>query len=105
MNNTRIAKLQAFLLETPNDCFLNHALALEYVKEGDTAAAKQCFEKNMATDPTYVATYYHFGKLLENLQETRAAIIIYEQGMFMAKQCNDQHSYSELLSVYEELVY
>lgn len=103
--NERIEKLKTFLQSSPNDCFLNHALALEYIKLGSDNEAKQLFEKNLAHDPKYVATYYHFAKLLERIGEQATAIKIYEQGMAAAKAANDMHSYSELQNAYEDLVY
>ncbi len=102
--NERIEKIKAFLKATPNDCFLNHALALEYVKAGDEESARKHFEINLAHDPGYVATYYHLGKLLERIGEQAAAISIYEKGMEQAKAAKDMHSYSELQNAYEELV-
>lgn len=101
----RIEKLKSFLQQSPADCFLNHALALEYVKAGDDISAKKHFEINLANDAAYVATYYHLGKLLERVGERENAIKIYEQGMIQAKTAKDMHSYSELQSVYEDLVY
>ncbi len=101
----RIEKLKTFLQQSPNDCFLNHALALEYIKIGDDANAKTLFEKNLSTDPSYVATYYHLGKLLERTGDNQEAINIYEQGMQKAKSVNDMHSYNELQGAYEDLAY
>lgn len=101
----RIEKLQHFLLATPTDCFLNHALALEYVKLGDEASAKAHFELNYTNDATYVATYYHLGKLLERIGDNDKAVAIYEQGMAQAKAAKDMHSYNELQAAYEDLVY
>jgi len=101
----RIARLKEFLKDSPNDSFLNHALALEYVKIEDDRAAKNVFEQNLALHPDYVATYYHFAKLLERLNETKQALEIYERGMAIAKAINDMHSYSELQSAYEDLAY
>ena len=103
--NGRIEKLKTYLHQTPADCFLNHALALEYIKDGDEAAARKHFELNLANDPTYVATYYHLGKLLERIGENEQALLIYEQGMAQAKAAKENHSYSELLGAYEELAY
>ena len=103
--NERIEKLKVFLKESPNDCFLNHALALEYVKLEDDNAARELFEKNMATDAGYVATYYHLGKLLERIGAQQEAIAIYEKGMEVAKNARDMHSYNELQGAYEDLVY
>ena len=102
--NDRIQKIKDFLVKTPNDCFLNHALALEYAKAGDEEDAKKYFEINLNNDPGYVATYYHLGKLLERMGERAAAISIYEKGMVQAKAAKDMHSYSELQNAYEELV-
>lgn len=101
----RIEKLRAFLAQSPDDAFLNHALALEYVKRGEEDAARSYFEENVAKRPSYVATYYHLGKLLERIGEAGQAIVVYEQGMEAARAAGDMHSLSELRSVYEELLY
>ncbi|MES2704958.1 MAG: hypothetical protein V4649_20140 [Bacteroidota bacterium] len=101
----RIEKIQAFLKDNPADCFLNHALALEYVKQGDEANARKHFELNLGNDPAYVATYYHLGKLLERVGEQDNAISTYEAGMQRAKAVNDMHSYNELQAAHEDLVY
>ncbi|NDC41957.1 MAG: hypothetical protein EBZ77_10465 [Chitinophagia bacterium] len=103
--NDRIAKLKAYLAESPSDPFLKHALALEYVKLGDDATAIAYFEQNAAQSPTYVATYYHLAKALERMKETAKAMVAYEEGMMQAKQAGDNHTYSELRSAYEDLVY
>ena len=101
----RIEKLKTFLKQSPKDCFLNHALALEYIKIGNDAEAKALLEQNLETDASYIATYYHLGKLLERVGEQDKAIDIYEQGMKVAKEEKDMHSYSELQGAYEDLVY
>ncbi|MBE2290249.1 MAG: hypothetical protein IAE95_11885 [Chitinophagaceae bacterium] len=101
----RIEKLLKFLEASPKDCFLNHALALEYVKAGDESRARTYFETNLNNDPHYVATYYHLGKLLERTGATDAAVAIYEKGMAEAKLAKDMHSYNELQAAYEDLVY
>ena len=46
----RIEKIKSFLQATPADCFLNHALALEYVKIGDEDNARKYFEINLVND-------------------------------------------------------
>lgn len=99
----RIDKIKSMLEAQPLDLFLNHALALEYIKAGEDAAAKACFELNLQTDQNYVGTYYHLGKLLERMQETQAALAIYEKGMQIAGALGDQHAKSELRGAYEEL--
>lgn len=101
----RIDKLLAFLKDTPNDCFLNHALALEYIKLERYEDAETLFVKNLANEPAYVATYYHYAKLLEGMKKPEKAIEVYEKGMAITKEVKDMHAYSELQSAYEDLVY
>jgi Tfp pilus assembly protein PilF len=103
--NDRIEKLQAFLKDSPNDCFLNHALALEYIKLGNDTEARKLFEKNINKDAGYIATYYHLGKLLERVGDAQKAIEIYEMGMQKAKAAGEMHTYNELQGAYEDLAY
>ncbi|MFT4061732.1 MAG: hypothetical protein QM642_05160 [Edaphocola sp.] len=101
----RIEQLNTFLAESPNDHFLIHALALEYVKIGDDENAENYFRKNLALDKNYVPTYLHLGKLLERKGRQDAAVAIYKSGMDAAKAVNDSHSFGELRSVYEDHVF
>ena len=100
----RIEKLKEFLTSSPGDSFLEHALALEYVKEGDDTAARKLFESLLNRDENYVGSYYHLAKLLERNDEKDAAITWYQKGLLKAKECGDSHTYNELLSAYEDLV-
>ena len=93
------------LLASPNDNFLRHALALEWIKEGKEEHAKQLFLDILNEQPDYVGSYYHLAKLLERTGETEAAIAWYERGMKAAKEAKDNHAYNELQSAYEDLVY
>jgi Tfp pilus assembly protein PilF len=101
----RIDRIQEMLSTNPKDSFLRHALALEWIKLGNDIEAKGLFEAILAEDPTYIGSYYHLAKLLERLGETPEAILWYEKGMEAAKAAKDQHSYNELQSAYEDLVY
>lgn len=102
--NDRIARLQQFLAESPDDCFLNHALALEYVKLDNDEEARRLFQKNRLHDPSYVATYYHLGKLLERVGEPEEALASYEAGMEAARAAGDNHTYNELQSAADDLL-
>jgi Tfp pilus assembly protein PilF len=100
----RIEKLKEYLVETPGDSFLRHALALEYIKLGKDGEAREQFETLLAADPGYVGSYYHLAKLMERNNEIEGAIKIYETGMEQAKKAGDKHAYGELRGAYEELV-
>ncbi len=101
----RIEKLKEFLLASPHDGFLQHALALEYVKMGRDEEARRIFEELLLRDPGYVGSYYHLAKLLERTGEQSLAIEWYEKGMDAAKAAGDKHAYGELKSAYEELTF
>jgi Tfp pilus assembly protein PilF len=101
----RIDKLKEFLQANPSDSFLQHALALEYIKLGDDAKAKELFESVLQHDPGYVGSYFHLTKLLERAGETDAAVRICEKGMQEAKNAGEQLAYNELLSLYEDLTF
>ena len=101
----RVQKLKEFLQDSPNDSFLQHALALEYIKLGNDAEANTLFENILSREPGYVGSYYHLAKLLERVGENNSAIKICEKGMEEAKKAGDQLAYNELQGVYEDLVY
>ena len=101
----RITKLKEFLHASPKDCFLQHALALEYIKLGDEEQAKALFEDIVNREPGYVGTYYHLAKLLERINHTEEAIKVYERGMEEAKKAGDVHAYGELKGALEELTF
>lgn len=101
----RIERIQEMLATNGKDNFLRHALALEYIKEGKEAKAKELFVAILEEFPDYIGSYYHLAKLLERSGETQQAIEWYEKGMNAAKNAKDQHAYNELQSAYEDLVY
>lgn len=99
----RIERLKEFLRTNPTDSFVQHALALEYIKAGDDATARQLFESVLQRDENYVGSYYHLGKLIERNGDTQGALVIYEKGMGKAKEAGEQQAYNELRSAYEDL--
>lgn len=101
----RISKLREFLKDNPQDNFLRHALALEYIKQEQDQEARTLFETILIQSPDYIGSYYHLAKLLEKMEEKQLAIEWYEKGMQAAKQAGDQHAYNELQAAYEDLVY
>jgi len=101
----RVEKLKEFLKQDPADSFVQHALALEYIKAGDDAAAQKLFEDILQREPTYVGSYYHLAKLFERNGNNAEDIKWYENGMKEAKKAGENHVYNELRSAYEELTF
>jgi Tfp pilus assembly protein PilF len=99
----RIEKLKEFLEKDPDDSFVRHALALEYLKLGEAGVARELWEQLLAHDPTAVGSYYHLGKLLESLGEESLALEWYRKGMAAAKAAGEQRAFNELQGAYDEL--
>jgi Tfp pilus assembly protein PilF len=100
----KIEKLKSFLKNSPEDPFLKHALALEYIKLGDEPHARILFLDILKLDPSYIGSYYHLARLLERAGEQENAKTWYEKGMIAAKQAGDGHAYNELQAAYEDLI-
>ena len=103
---SRIEKILEFLKSSPQgDSFLEHALALEYIKIGEEAKAEILFKGILEREPGYTGTYYHLGKLLERKGSITEALEWYEKGMDACKKAGDQHALNELRGAYDELAY
>ena len=85
------------------DSFLQHALALEYIKIGEDTKARELFNEILLREPTYIGSYFHLGKLLERADDIPKAIRIYQRGMEEAGRAGDHHSNNELRGALEEL--
>ncbi len=99
----RIEKLLEYMKTAEKDSFLQHALALEYIKVGEDEEARNLFNELLLREPTYVGSYYHLGKLLERAGDFEKAIRIYKRGMEEARRAGDHHSHSELQGALEDI--
>ena len=102
---TRIERIKEMLLTNPMDSFLQHALALEYIKIEEDERARELFQNLLQEDENYIGSYYHLAKLLERSDKIEDAKEVYERGMLKAKECGDIHTYNELRTAYEDLVF
>ena len=100
---SRIEKLLEYLKTANKDSFLQHALALEYIKIGNDEEARRLFNDILLREPTYVGSYYHLGKLLERVADYERATRIYKRGMEEAKKAGDSHSYNELQGALDDI--
>ena len=100
----RINKLKEFLKKQPDDSFLQHALALEYVKIGNEREAKLLFERILENDALYIGSYYHLAKLFERIGDEQGAITVYQNGIIVAEKIGDKHSKNELQMALDELI-
>jgi tetratricopeptide (TPR) repeat protein len=101
----RLAQLNTFLKESPDDPFLLYAIAQEYISKGEDDKAEINFKTLLDNHPNYIATYYHYGKLKERANRKEEAMELYRMGIDKAKSVKEQHSLSELQSALLELEY
>ncbi len=99
----RIEKLKEYMKTAQKDSFLQHALALEYIKVGNDMDARNLFNDILKREPTYIGSYYHLGKLYERLGDIPKALRVYERGMEEATKAADHHSYVELQAAFEDI--
>ncbi|HQW83891.1 MAG TPA: tetratricopeptide repeat protein [Ferruginibacter sp.] len=100
---SRIEKLLDLMKTSDADSFLQHALALEYIKIGKDEEARKLFTELLQREPGYVGSYYHLAKLLERSGEYDKAADVYKNGMLQANAVSDKHSYNELMMALEEI--
>jgi tetratricopeptide (TPR) repeat protein len=92
----RIPILLGFLADDPTDAFSRFALAQEYAKAGRSDEALAEYERLVREQPDYVGTYYHLGKLLEQVGRSGDAEHTYRAGIAVAERLRDAHSRAEL---------
>ncbi len=100
MHHIRLEKLLNFLENEPNDPFLKYAIATEYLNSNEQDKAISYYEDLLNNHPDYVGTYYHAGKLYEQMDRKADAISTYQKGMEVARSAKDMHAFSELQGVY-----
>lgn len=103
MTINRLERLLDFFKTEPNDPFLKYALATEYVRLNNTEEALRYYLDLVDKHTDYIGTYYHLGKLYEQLGQQNDALKTYEQGIEVGKRIKDQHALSELLGAYNSL--
>ena len=98
----RLAQLQKFYEEDPNDPFNLYGLALEVTKS-DREQGYTLFQQLIAGFPDYVPAYYQSAILSIDLAKPAAAKEILEKGMSWAKSKNDVKAFHELQQLWNEV--
>jgi tetratricopeptide (TPR) repeat protein len=105
MQNNRLTKLKEMLQETPNDIFLNYALAMEYKGLSQTDKTIEQLNKVLLLDENHVPTFYQLGVLWSECNENDKAIMFLEKGIEIAKQQKDLKTANEFRALLDELLY
>lgn len=101
--NARLNQLLGMLSAQPDATFLLYAVAIEYKSAGMNLEAAQYFSKTLEIDAQYLAAYYHYGKVLELLDDKVLAAEIYLKGIEVSKHQKDMKTFHEMGLAYENL--
>jgi Tfp pilus assembly protein PilF len=105
MNTQRLAQLQAFLEETPQDPFLLYALATEYLAGGALETAQGYFERLLQEHPGYLATYYHAALLYAELGLAEQAEAVFREGIARCEAAQEAKALRELRQAYQNFLF
>ena len=100
---TRRETLEQFVREDPSDSFSRYALALELEKTGETGAAIEQLQEVLRRDESYVAGYYHLGRLLARSGRVDDARRVYTKGVDVAGAAGDAKTASEIREALDQL--
>jgi predicted Zn-dependent protease len=98
---SRIPELESLLDERPDDPFVIYALAREYEKNTGTMQALMMYEHLVNSHPDYIATYYHYARLLYTAGNKAEALKLLQQGIERGTQLKEMHSVGEMRGLVE----
>jgi len=93
---SRIKELETLLETSPDDPFIIYALAREFEKQTNTLQAILMYEHLVNSHPTYIATYYHYSKLLYEAGNRNQALVLIKQGIENGLKEKDMHAVGEM---------
>ena len=96
MDNWRVKQLEEMIAQDSKDEFVLFALAQEYGKSEDYPKAISYYVKLKQINPNYVGLYYHLAAIYSLIDNSSEALEIYNQGIIVAQELNDQHALAEL---------
>ena len=100
---SKIKQLARQIKNNPGDSFSKFALALEFRKQGELKNSRILFEDILSSDPDYVGVYYHLGKLYEALDRFDDAHALFQKGITVASEQDEQRTEKELKEALQQL--
>ncbi|MGL4463167.1 MAG: tetratricopeptide repeat protein [Planctomycetia bacterium] len=96
MSTTRLQQLETLLAAAPTDTFLLYGLAMEHVKEGNSAEGLRRLKELAAVAPDYDPAFFRLGQLLAEADEPEEARAWLEKGIAAARRNGNQHALTEM---------
>ncbi len=99
----KIAMLTEILAQDPKNAFARYGLAMEHAGQGDAATALAEFDRLLADHPDYTAGYFMAAQTLAKSGDNSRALDYLKRGLDSAQRTGNQHAYSEMQAMLEEL--
>lgn len=96
-------QLEQMLQSNPDDLFLQYALAMACINEGDASAGLERLDEVLRRDPDYVAAWFQKGQLLAEEGQPDAAREALQRGIEVARKVGDAHAEEEMTGFLETL--
>lgn len=100
---TRLEKLQALLEDSPDDEFLNYAVAMEHVAGSRSDDALAAFRRVLQVDPQHAAAFFQMAQLFARLGRVQEARNAATNGIAAARARGDQHAAEEITGYLDSL--
>jgi len=100
---TRREKLEAMLVDSPDDPFLKYALALALAAEGNTSGAREGLDRLLQSVPDYVPAYLQLAQLQVEAGQPDLAKPVLMRGIEMARRAGESHAEAEMRGFLEQL--
>jgi tetratricopeptide (TPR) repeat protein len=103
MKNNRLVKLLKLEQERPSEPFIQFAIAQELQREGELTKACERYQGLLEKHPNYTGTYYHLGKLYEQLGSVEQARSVYVKGIEISKAASAANDLREITHALNDL--
>ena len=100
---SRRERIEAMLVDDPQDAFLRYGLAMELVKEGDVERALELFGGLMNDTPPYVPSFLMAAQQQVQRNHIDEARRVLRDGIEIARAQNESHAAGEMADLLSNL--
>lgn len=98
-----LQQLEELLQAEPDDVFLQYAVAMAFVSQGDSAEGLARLQAIVHENPDHVAAYFQAAQLLAQADQIEAARELARRGIDAAVRVGDSHAAGEMTGFLETL--
>lgn len=99
----RREKIEAMLVDEPNDVFLRYSLAMEQCNDGESEAALGLLKTLTEESPPYVPAFFRSAQILEELDRIAESRTFLRDGIEVAREQGDLHAAAEMGEMLSDL--